>query len=283
MWQISEDKPYINNIYQQIKLAVQRFLQINGSQAAAAFALFAFFSLFPVILLLVTFATLFIDRERAGTVVIAYIKSYIPLGVDMQNFLFDTLMQVVEASGSASIAAILVLSWSAMQFFSTLITATNQAWGNISAKWWQLPLESLMFLAMMQVVLLLGVTAPLLIAIIENLLSPHLAIGAWFNPLLTSIISPLLIFLGLSLFYRVAPSRPTRFSEVWPAALFTTVLLLAASLFFTIYLKYFSNLNALYGAFGSIMSLLLWIYVSGCVFILGVCLAAVQSQGDRAG
>ena len=215
-------KPFVSKVWQQIKMAVKRFVQINGSQAAAAFTLFAFFSLFPVILLLVTFAALFIDREQAGTVVIAYIKSYIPIGVDMQSYLFDTLTQVVQASGPASIAALVALAWSAMQFFTTLITATNQAWGDIRAKWWQLPLESLMFLAMMQGVVLLGVTAPLLIDVVENLLLPNLDMGSWFNPLLSTVISPLLIFLSLSLFYRIAPCRPTRFAEVWAAAALRT-------------------------------------------------------------
>jgi Ca2+-transporting ATPase len=37
-------------------------------------------------------------------------------------------------------------------------------------------------------------------------------------------------------------------------------------------------LNAVYGAFGSIMALLLWIYLSGCIFIFGACLCAAQSQ-----
>jgi Ca2+-transporting ATPase len=273
----SRFKAYVSKIWQPIKWAGKRFLQINGSQSAAAFAHFAFFSLFPLTLLFVTVAALFVDREQAGSVVIAYIKSYIPIGMDMQGYLFDTLTQVVEASGPASVAALVALVWSAMQFFTTLITATNQAWGNINAKWWQLPLESLMFLAMMQGVVLLGVTAPLLIEIVENLLLPNQNIGSWFNPLLGTIISPLLIFLSLSLFYRMAPSRPTRFAEVWAAALCTTVLLQAVGAFFAIYLRYFTNLNAVYGAFGGIMALLLWIYVSGCIFIFGACLSAVQT------
>lgn len=37
-------------------------------------------------------------------------------------------------------------------------------------------------------------------------------------------------------------------------------------------------MNALYGAFGGIMALLLWIYLSGCVFIFGACLCAAQAE-----
>src|SRR5665213_1521175 len=39
--------------------------------------------------------------------------------------------------------------------------------------------------------------------------------------------------------------------------------------------------NAVYGVFGDIMALLLWIYLSGCVFIFGACLCA--ARGAQAG
>ncbi len=79
-------------------------------------------------------------------------------------------------------------------------------------------------------------------------------------------------------FYRLAPRRPTRFAEVWAAALCATVLLRAGESLFVIYLKNFATLNAVYGAFGGFMALLLWIYLSGCVFIFGACLCASQAE-----
>ena len=39
-----------------------------------------------------------------------------------------------------------------------------------------------------------------------------------------------------------------------------------------------SALNAVYGAFGGIMALLLWIYVSECIFIFGACLCSGQAE-----
>ena len=82
----------------------------------------------------------------------------------------------------------------------------------------------------------------------------------------------------MSLFYRLAPRRPTRFAEVWVAALSATVLLRAAESVFVIYLKDFARLNLVYGAFGGIMALLLWIYVYGCVFVFGACLCAARTE-----
>ncbi|MBN1128272.1 MAG: YihY/virulence factor BrkB family protein [Chitinispirillaceae bacterium] len=88
----------------------------------------------------------------------------------------------------------------------------------------------------------------------------------------------LVVFVGLSLFYRLTPHRPMRFAEVWVAALCATVLLQVCESLFVVYLKNFATLNAIYGTFGGIMALLLWIYLSGCIFIFGACLGAAQVE-----
>ena len=71
----------------------------------------------------------------------------------------------------------------------------------------------------------------------------------------------------------------TQFAQVWAAALCATTLLYMAQWLFVIYLKNFATLNAVYGAFGGIMALLLWIYLCGCIFIFGACLCAAQAEG----
>ena len=43
-------------------------------------------------------------------------------------------------------------------------------------------------------------------------------------------------------------------------------------------LEDFATLNAVYGAFGGMLALLLWIYLSGSVFIFGACLCAGQAE-----
>jgi YihY family inner membrane protein len=83
---------------------------------------------------------------------------------------------------------------------------------------------------------------------------------------------------------RDQPRLGHKFVDVWAAALFATILLQAVDGLFVIYLKRFATLNAVYGVFGGIMALLLWIYLCGCVFIFGACLCAskVEAFGQPA-
>jgi YihY family inner membrane protein len=261
-----------------ISLAVKKFLRVDGAQWSGAFAFNAFFSLFPLIVLLVTIVSFFVDRDRAGKEVIAYMESYVPISGEIQRHIFDTIAGVIKARERAGAVAFLILVWVALQCFTTLICATNRAWGTAGYNWWRLPLKSLMLLGITGGAVLLGMTVPVLMRMAKGWLFRAHDFGSWVYGLGSFFIPLVVVFFGLSLFYRLAPRRPTRFAEVWASALCATILLRVVESLFVIYLKDFATLNALYGAFGGIMALLLWIYLSGCVFIFGACLCASQAE-----
>jgi Ca2+-transporting ATPase len=247
-------------------------------QWAGAFSFNAFFSLFPVMILLVTIASAFVDRETAGKEVIIYMESYVPIGGTMQGHIVETIAGVIKARRQAGAVALLILVWVAIQCFNTLIFATNRAWSTVVHNLWRVSLKSLVLLGLTTVALLLGITAPVLMSMANEVLFTVHDVGFWVFGLGSFVIPLLVMFIGLNLFYKFAPCRPTRFTEVWAAALCATVLLRAGESLFIIYLKDFATLNAVYGAFGGIMALLLWIYFSGCIFIFGACLCAAQAD-----
>jgi YihY family inner membrane protein len=259
-------------------LTVKKFLRIDGAQWAGAFAFNAFFSLFPLTVLLVTIASSFVDRDRAGKEVIACIESYVPISGEMQRQIFDTIAGVIKARQQAGAVALLILVWAALQCFTTLICATNRAWGTTVYNWWRLPLKSLLLLGITAGAVLLGMAVPMLMRIAKGWLFSVNDFHSWVYGLGSFFIPLLVVFFSLSLFYRLAPRRPTRFAEVWVAALCATLLLRAGESLFVIYLEDFTTLNAVYGALGGIMALLVWIYLSGCVFISGACLCAGQAE-----
>lgn len=258
--------------------AIDTFARIDGTQWAGAFAHFAFFALFPLIVLFVTVASTFIDREIAGAQIIAYVETYVPIDGEEQRYIFDTVGGVIKARGQASLIALVMLCWAGMGFFSTLIRATNRAWGVDAHSWLSLPLTSLLFLAIMVAAVLLSIAVPMVSRMVQDWLLPSRDFQSWVYDLGGSTIPILVVFLSLSFFYWMAPRRRTRFSEVWIAALCATLLLQAAKNLFVIYLKHFVSLNAVYGTFGGIIALLLWIYLSGCIFVFGACICAAQAR-----
>jgi YihY family inner membrane protein len=105
----------------------------------------------------------------------------------------------------------------------------------------------------------------------------------WVKDLFAAVryfIAPLILFYGFAMFYKFAPQRKTTFREIWIAALFVTIGLDLLKQGFILYTSNIGNFNALYGTLGSIVALLMWIYLSGSLIILGGCLSAAQYEID---
>jgi YihY family inner membrane protein len=268
----------VRGIWAILCLGLKKFLRIDGTQWAGAVAFNAFFSLFPLMLLLVSMASFFVDRDRAGKAVVAHVESYMPISGALQHQFFDAITSVIKARRQAGAVAFLLLVWPALQCFTSLICATNRAWGTAAGSWWRLPLKSLLLLGITAGAALLGMAAPVLMRMAEGSLFPAHDLHPWMYGSGTFFIPVLVLFFSLSLFYKLAPRQPTRFAAVWAAALCATILLRGCESLFVIYLEHFATLNAVYGAFGGIMALLFWIYLSACLFIFGACLCAAQAE-----
>ncbi|HOW89933.1 MAG TPA: YihY/virulence factor BrkB family protein [Elusimicrobiales bacterium] len=267
----------LRRIWALLDLAGRKFLRIDGPQRAAAFAYNAFFALFPLVILFAACASLFVDRAAAGNSVITYVEKYVPLTNEARHYIFDTVYGTIKARRQAGVAAFLILIWASSQFFTTLVQATNRAWGTSGSRWWHLPLTSLALLAIMTFTVLMGISLPVLGEMAQGFFTGSLFLS-WIYGLFVLVLPWLVVFLSLTLFYKMAPRRRTGFAEVWLSALCATALLQAAQTLFVIFLRKFSALKAVYGAFGSIMALLLWIYLSGCIFIFCACLSSAQAE-----
>jgi membrane protein len=262
-------------LWRILALTVNRFLTIDGAQRAAAFAYYALFSLPSLLVLLVTIGSFFVDRNQAARAVVGYVENYVPLDAAGKDRIFGTVVGMVEVRGAVGVAALLALVWSSLQLFTALIRAANRAWNVNPQNWWRMPLKGLAMLAITVGVLALGISVPLVADVLKNWLHPA---RGWSNVALTTAVPLLLEFCGLSLFYRLAQRRKTRFAEVWIGALAATATLRVLQSLFVIYMANFGRFNAVYGAFGAIVVLLLWAYIAGWVIILGSCLSAARAE-----
>ena len=268
--------------------AAQKFDETDGEQRAASFAYYAFFSMFPLILLLITIGTSFLGpKSDAAGKIIAYVSTQIPLEEADMRTVITTINGVVQSRKSAGFIAFGVLAWTSLRFFQALVRGVNRAWGTKEYSWWRLPIKNLGMLAILASVLFLGILAPTVLKQIEEFYwSNSRKVGLDFSVLwyvfeFAKLLLPILVlFLGLSLFFKYAPRRKTLFMEVWSAALFVTIMLEILQRLFILYTRNIGNFNALYGTFGSVIALLLWIYLSGSIIILGACISAARYEID---
>ncbi len=225
-----------------------------------------------------TAGSLFVEREVATQAVVKLVNHYTPLTGEQERTAVEGIREWLQARGKISLAAIPLLLWGALKFLRTLIRTTNRIWRSQPYNWWRLPLKSFGLLGITASALLIGILLPGLARLVHQWLTTHLAFPQWAFVLLFHLIPWLVLFYGFIMVYKLTPSRPTKFSEVWLGALGATVLIWLGELLFLVYAANFAHFNVLYGAVSGIVVLLLWIYLSGCVGVFGVCFCAAQSE-----
>lgn len=96
-------------------------------------------------------------------------------------------------------------------------------------------------------------------------------------------ILALVVLFALAILYRIAPSRrQARWQWVSLGAVVATALWIAASVGFSLYVAHFGNYNETYGALGGVIILLMWLWLSAFVVLLGAELnAELEHQTER--
>lgn len=105
---------------------------------------------------------------------------------------------------------------------------------------------------------------------------PLVTIGLWIG---TAIVASLVI----AVVYRYGPDRnDARWTWLTPGAVFASVGALLATFLFGLYVSHFAGYNATYGALGAVVSMLMWLYVTAFVLLLGAELnAEIEHQTAR--
>ena len=84
------------------------------------------------------------------------------------------------------------------------------------------------------------------------------------------IVASTIAVTAVALLYRYAPNRKNpRWQWVTPGSLLATVGFVAVTIGFGVYAQHFGNYNATYGSLGAVVVLLLWLYLSAYVLLIG--------------
>lgn len=266
--------------------ALVKYDETDGEQRAASFAYYAFFALFPLIVLIITVSAMFVpDQALATEAITAQVKERLPVEPETADRVIRTMQSVVKSRTKASLIAFAILAWSAVRFFQALVHGVNKAWGTKDYSWWRLPIKNFAMVGILASALLLGAIAPAVVNNVQYFYWKHswevgldfLFVNHLFNAL-RFLLPPVVLFYGFVMFYKFAPRRRTTFREVWVAAVVVTLGMDVLQRLFVLYTTGLADFQSIYGTFGSVVALLMWIYLTGTLIIFGGCLAAAQYE-----
>jgi len=261
--------------------------EIDGEQRAASFAYYVLFSLFPLFALLLTVGSNFLNPKE----IIATIEGFLPIDAPQQKWIWEAVHHLETARSGVGTISVVVLLWSSLRFFQALVRGVNRAWHTVEIPWWQMPLKNLLMVAIISSALFAGLLAPALLQGARDVLLAAESFTQTHFPefnlhLFSSLldlsryaIGGVVLFYSFSLLYKLSPARRVTFAQVWFPALLVTLALQVCQVAFVNYLPRFVNYG-IYGAVGGLMLLLLWVYISGIIIIMGGCLCAAMARDD---
>lgn len=134
-------------------------------------------------------------------------------------------------------------------------------------------LLTLALVALAVVALIVVIIMPVVLAIFPLEIFPLAGAAGWLLEALRWALALFVLITGLGLLYRFGPARTTgRFRWVSVGAVLVIVLWVAASAGLSAYLTHFGNYNEVYGSLGAVIGLLLWLYLSAYLILLGAAL-----------
>ena len=180
--------------------------------------------------------------------------------------------------------SVVVLLFGASGVFSQLHDTFNDVW--------QVPIENrsgmlftiqqrLIGISMVLVAGVLLLASNVLSTVLSTIAESYPKTISWLN-LADRGVSYLLMPLVISLMYWLIPSTRIAYRDVIPAAMLTAILVSLSRHLIQMYLK-FSTTSEVYGAAGSLVVLLVWVYMTGLVVFQGAafCRAWAENFGSR--
>lgn len=257
-----------------------RIKKVDVTGLASQMAFFFLLSLFPLLIFLITLLP-FLNIDVAQ--IFIYIREYAPTSVAM--LIEDTLAEVLanRNGGLLSIGALATI-WSASKGMNALTKALNLSYETAETRSFILTRAmSLVFTVLLISTLLIALVLPLFGRQIGILAFSVFGLEEGFLAIWKSLrwsIPPVLISIVFVTIYWLVPNVKLRWKSVLPGALFATFGWICTTLLFTFYVENFESYSNTYGSIGTIIILMMWLYFSGIILMLGGQLNAVMLERE---
>lgn len=255
--------------------AVTAWFDNNASSLGAALAYYTLFSVAPILIIVISIAGYVFGADTAQTAILSQLQALI--GDAGAAAVKDLVLNAhySDKKGLAAAVGVITLIIGASSVFGELQNALDRIWQTPKAVrevGWLRFLRS----RVLSVGMVLGVGFLLLASLVAS--AALAAFGGWLAaffpelgvvlPILDLVLSFCMTVTLFAMIYKYVPREAIPWGDVWIGATATALLFTIGKSLIGLYLGK-SSFNSAYGAAGSLIVLLLWIYYSAQIFLLG--------------
>ena len=269
----------VQRIYKPVQRAVQQWLAADGLRMSAAMSFYGILSLAPLLVLMVAVLGWWLDRSYIETSLIKQITSVV--GAQGAEVVKQAISSAKEPSEgiTASLIAFVLLLFGATGVFAELQDAFERLWrqgtGSVPVqKWWYgatLRLRGIAYILAFGFLLLISLVVSTALGLISTWVGGYLPIekiALGINELITFVFC---VALFVALMRMSAGPKPSLRYLVMGASV-GAILFAVGKHLMALYLSTAAVVSA-YGAAGSLVVILMWIYFSSAVLLLSASMA----------
>jgi membrane protein len=257
-----------------VKTAASRWNMHNVPRLGAALAYYTVLSMAPLLVLVVAIAGFAFGQKAAQGEIVYQVESLV--GRDVAKIIQELLQQAHQPSSgiTATVAGSITLFLGASAVFGELRDSLNLIWDYTNPKGsglkGMLRFRLFAFAVVMMVgfLLLVSLVVSAMLAFLTSYLKGHFPIPPFLLVVLEPLISVAVITLLFALIYKYIPDIHVEWRDVWIGSVFTAVAFTLGKLAIGFYLGR-AAVGSAYGAAGSLVILLVWVYYSSQIFFFG--------------
>jgi len=277
-------KAYFKEIWKILVATFMGFIDDNGLKLSASLAYYTIFSIAPLLILIISLAGLVWGHDAANNKLYPQIAHYVGSQAAMQIQEILKNLQLSGKSGTAVIVGIITLLIGASSIFVEIQDSLNIIW-RVKAKpkrgW--LKLVQNRFLSFS---LIISLGFLMLASLLVNLILK--ALSSWIINFMHAITSVLLNVINLgatfiiisvlfAIIFKFLPDVKIKWKDVRTGAFFTAALFMVGQYGINLYIQYAAKTSA-YGAAGSILVILVWIYYTAAILYIGAEFTQVYAE-----
>jgi len=267
-----------------IREVIDQWRKDNALSHGAALAYYTLFSMAPLLMLIIAIVGLVLGHAAAQGQLFEHIQELI--GPDGARTVEGMIANVgAPRSGIiASAVSVVTMLFGASGVFGQLRTSLNQIWevtatdggGGVRGAAKQ-RLAAFGIILGIGALLLASLLLSAALAALHNLVAQHLPLFGELLPPLNFLLSLLLTTTLFAMIYKVLPDAKMDWRDVWLGAGATAVLFTVGKTLIGLYLGR-AGATSIYGAAGSLVLVLLWVYYCAQVFFVGAEFTEVYSR-----
>jgi membrane protein len=269
--------PYLLSFAQQawilLKDTYAEWSKDNASQLGAALAFYMIFSLAPILIIIVALVGFVLGKESVSNYILGELTKV--LGPDNASYVMTTIQSGYQAGSGlrATIIAIAIMLIGSTTVCVMLRNALNTIWG-VPGEYRGLlnmlreRLLSLLIIIFAGAFIFLSMIISSLLATMSFLLSNYVDIPLIFTSWVDNIVAIILLTFLFTMLFKVLPDVEIAWGDVWIGGAITALLFTLGKFLLGLYLAR-STVSSAYGAAGSLVVILLWVYYSAQIIFLG--------------